>query len=361
MHGPSRPLFRTRRGLLAALVLLISPFLSLADSDRRDTLRFAAEMAAKGNWREARFRWERAAAADPGDAQLLNNLAVAAEALGEPDRARELYARAISLHTKREADAEKISENASRSARFWKGVASTEPAPPDNGTPAPAAVAPPAPPSPPAAESKSRGGGDTVRLSVMLPLPARLDLSNDKTLLVASFLTRQTDLLDVGNELARFLRSEFRKKAPLQVLEVTPPPAIPEQTLDDLAANRDFWQMLGREHGADLIVSGGIRFDRRDASGFQEVEDVSPITGQKIRTTRFVEQEQFTYELDILFLDGHTGALRLRDRLSRGALFRGQANDPITAFYQLSEAVAGDVLAVVAPRTREELRILFRG
>ena len=111
----------------------------------------------------------------------------------------------------------------------------------------------------------------------------------------------------------------------------------------------------------EIIVSGGIRFDRRDASGFQEVEDVSPITGQKIRTTRFVEQEQFTYELDILFLDGHTGALRLRDRLSRGALFRGQANDPITAFYQLSEAVAGDVLAVVAPRTREELRILFRG
>ena len=103
------------------------------------------------------------------------------------------------------------------------------------------------------------------------------------------------------------------------------------------------------------------RFDRRDASGFQEVEDISPITGQKIRTTRFVEQEQFTYELDILFLDGHTGALRLRDRLSRGAVFRGQANDPITAFYQLSEAVAGDVLAVVAPRTREEMRILFRG
>ncbi|HEX5043182.1 MAG TPA: tetratricopeptide repeat protein [Candidatus Polarisedimenticolaceae bacterium] len=342
-----------------ALVLLISPALSVADSDRRETLRFAAEMAAKGNWREARFRWERASAADPGDAQLLNNLAVAAEALGEPDRARELYARAISLPHRKEADAEKISENASRSARFWKGVTPTEAASPDNGAPVPTAAPGAAPAA--ASEGKSRGGGDTMRLSVMLPLPARLDLSNDKTLLVASFLTRQTDLLDVGNELARFLRGEFRKKAPLQVLEVTPPPAIPEQTLDDLAANRDFWQMLGREHGADLIVSGGIRFDRRDASGFQEVEDISPITGQKIRTTRFVEQEQFTYELDILFLDGHTGALRLRDRLSRGAVFRGQANDPITAFYQLSEAVAGDVLAVVAPRTREELRVLFRG
>ena len=74
-----------------------------------------------------------------------------------------------------------------------------------------------------------------------------------------------------------------------------------------------------------------------------------------------MEQEQFTYELDLLFLDGHSGALRFRDRLARSAIFRGQANDPITAFYQLSEAVAGDVLAVVAPRTREEIRILFRG
>jgi len=354
MHGRCGPPFPIARGLLAVVVLILSPTLWGADSDRREVLRFAAEMAAKGNWREARFRWERASAADPGDAQLLNNLAVAAEALGEPERARELYARAMRLPVRREADAEKISENASRSGRFWKGVLS------ENGA-APAA-APPATPAPSAApETKGKGGGDTVRLSVMLPLPARLDLSNDKTLLVASFLARQTDLLDVGNELARFLRIEFRKKGPLQVLEVTPPPAIPEQTLDDLAANRDFWQMLGREHGADLIVSGSIRFDRRDASGFQEVEDISPITGQKIRTTRFVEQEQFTYELDILFLDGHTGALRLRDRLSRGAVFRGQANDPITAFYQLSEAVAGDVLAVVAPRTREEMRILFRG
>jgi len=358
MHGPPRLHFRTGRGLLAAIVLLISPMLSGADSDRRETLRFAAEMAAKGNWREARFRWERASAADPGDAQLLNNLAVAAEALGEPDHARELYSRAMSLPTRRDSDAEKISENATRSARFWKGVVSPEAVPADHGAASPSPAPPPAPPAP---EGKSRGGGDTVRLSVMLPLPARLDLSNDKTLLVASFLARQTDLMDVGSELARFLRIEFRKKGPLQVLEVTPPPAIPEQTLDDLAANRDFWQMLGREHGADLIVSGQIRFDRRDASGFQEVEDISPITGQKIRTTRFVEQEQFTYELDILFLDGHTGALRLRDRLSRGAVFRGQANDPITAFYQLSEAVAGDVLAVVAPRTREEMRILFRG
>jgi hypothetical protein len=349
MHGPSRLRASLFLGLLAVVVLLASLRSDGADAERRDLLRFAAKMAAAGNWREARFRWERAAVAHPSDPYLLNNLAVANEALGEPERARDLYARAVALATKERPDADKILENASRSSRFWKGVIEGE------------AAASPAPSGPAAAGGNAKGGGDTVRLTVSLPLPARLDLTNDKTLLVASFLARQTDLMDVGNELARFLRIEFRKKAALQVLEVTPPPAIPEQTLDDLAANHEFWQMLGREHGADLIVSGSIRFDRRDASGFQEVDEVSPITGQKIRATRFVEQEQFTYELDLLFLDGHSGALRFRDRLARSAIFRGQANDPITAFYQLSEAVAGDVLAVVAPRTREEIRILFRG
>lgn len=340
MHGPFRL-------VPPVAILLLTSSLAVRADSRRDMLRFAAEMAQKGNWREAKFRWERAAASQPEDPQILNNLAVASEALGEPERARDLYARALALAPKSQ-DSEKIADNASRAGRFWKAVLES------------AANPPPAPVTAPGG-GKSHGGGDSVRVPVELPLPARLDLSNDKTLLVASFLTRQTDLLDVGNELARFLRIEFRKKAALQVLEVTPPPAVPEQTLDDLAANGEFWQMLGREHGADLIVSGSIRFDRRDASGFQEVEEVSPITGQKIRTTRFVEQEQFSYELDLLFLDGHTGALRFRDRLARGAIFRGQANDPITAFYQLSEAVAGDVLAVVAPQTREEIRILFRG
>jgi tetratricopeptide (TPR) repeat protein len=334
---------------LVALAVLSVPWLALArDDDRRGMLRFAAEMASKGNWREAKFRWERASAADPSDPQLLNNLAVASEALGEPERARDLYARALSLSTGSHADMERISENAARSARFWKGALEA------NGAPRASTVVPPS-------GVRARGGGEILRLPVLLPLPARLDVSSVKTLLVASFLSRETDLLDAGHELARFLRTEFRKKSALQVLEVTPPPAIPEQTLEDLAANREFWQMLGREHGADLIVSGSIRFDRRDASGFQEVDEVSPLTGQKIRATRFVEQEQFTYELDLLFMDGHTGELRFRDRLARGAIFRGQSNDPITAFYQLSEAVAGDVLAVVAPRTREDVRILFRG
>ena len=34
---------------------------------------------------------------------------------------------------------------------------------------------------------------------------------------------------------------------------------------------------------------------------------ISPTTGQKVRQTQFVEQEEFSYDLDVFFIDGGTG------------------------------------------------------
>ena len=48
------------------------------------------------------------------------------------------------------------------------------------------------------------------------------------------------------------------------------------------------------------------------------------------------------------------------DRLQRDAVYRGTQNDPITAFYELSESIAPDVLAIVKPRTREDVRFVFK-
>ena len=179
-----------------------------ASDDIEEILRFAAQMASKGNWREAKFRWERAWRLQPQNAHVINNLAVASEALGEPDTARDLYARALSFG----ADA-RIADNASRSARFW------EEARPDGAKEGAA----PIPPS-----EKPKKGSDAMSVVVSLPLPARLDLSRMKTLLVASFLVNESELIDVNREAVRFLRAEFRKHTALQILDVTPPPAVPE-------------------------------------------------------------------------------------------------------------------------------------
>lgn len=301
-----------------------------------DNLAFGAEMAADGNWREARFRWESAQHEQPDNPRVLNNLGVAAEALGEPDAALDFYLRA----TEASDGDERIEFNLQRFRRFWRHAVEEIPELADDGT--------------------GKLKGKVERVAVSIPVPPRLDPAKYETLLVTSFLADENVLIDTDSELVRFLRGEFRRRTDLEVLGINPAPAIPEQSVEDLLANAGFWKHLGREYGADLIVSGAVAYDRRDASGFQNVDRVSPVTGQRVRRTEFVEQEDFTFELDVFFIDGATGELLLRDRLRRSAIFRGQQNDPITAFFELGEGISDDVLGVVAPRPRSDVRIVFR-
>ena len=189
--------------------------------------------------------------------------------------------------------------------------------------------------------------------------PHKLD--DVKTILVASFLVNDSQLVDVNRELVRFLRREFEKHTAYDIQEINPPPAVPEQTLDDMAQNAPFFRSLGTEHRSDVIVSGALRYTKRDASGFEDIDIVSDATGQKVRQTRFVEQEEFTFVMDVLYFRGADGSLLFRDRMQQQAIFHGMANDPISAFYELGNAIAGDVLSVVATRTRTDARLLFKG
>jgi len=325
---------------LAAIAALLAPASASPDTD--EILRFGTRMAREGNWREARYRWEQALKQDARDARLLNNLAVAHEVLGSVPEARDLYRRAHELAP----DDGRIADNATRSQIFW-GKAEAE----KDGSAAAA----------PVSGGSRKKGRDMVEVPVSLPLPPRLKLDSAKTLLVASFLVNDSELIDVNREMVRFLRSEFRKHTAFEVLDVNPPPAVPEQTLEEMAANAAFWTHLAREHGADVIISGAMRYTRRDASGFEDVDIVNEATGQKIKQTAFVEREEFTFDLDVLYMNGADGALLFRDKLRRQAFFRGSANDPITAFYQLGDSIAGDVLSVIAPRTRTDVRLLFKG
>jgi len=67
------------------------------DSDARDEVNFGIEVAQKGLWNEARFRFERASAKEPDNAAAFNNLAVALEQQGAFKEAREAYEKALKL------------------------------------------------------------------------------------------------------------------------------------------------------------------------------------------------------------------------------------------------------------------------
>ncbi|MCL4817551.1 MAG: tetratricopeptide repeat protein [Vicinamibacteria bacterium] len=80
--------------MLAPLTL----FLLLAAGPTADQeIAFGIEVAQKGLWREARLRFEKAAAREPGNASAQNNLAIALEQSGEFERARAAYEKALEL------------------------------------------------------------------------------------------------------------------------------------------------------------------------------------------------------------------------------------------------------------------------
>ena len=63
----------------------------------KSQIAFGSEVAHKGLWREAAFRFEQAIAKEPGNPRAHNNLAVALEATGEFARALAEYKKALEL------------------------------------------------------------------------------------------------------------------------------------------------------------------------------------------------------------------------------------------------------------------------
>jgi tetratricopeptide (TPR) repeat protein len=149
------------------IILLASVFPATAGHDSlKQEMRFGAEAAQRGLWREAAFRWEKILKDDPNNAHVHNNLAVASESLGQFEKARLEYEEARRLAP----DNKEIKNNYQsflelcRTLKACGGetqpAAEATPAAPA-GTPEPADGGPAAVPSPadaPPAPSPTPGG-----------------------------------------------------------------------------------------------------------------------------------------------------------------------------------------------------------
>lgn len=97
--------------LLGSALLLGLVSVPAAWADQRDQAKeqvnFGIQVAQRGLWREAIYRWERATQLDPTYAPAFNNLAVAYEQDGQLDKARTAYEKAIAL----EPDNQLIKQN----------------------------------------------------------------------------------------------------------------------------------------------------------------------------------------------------------------------------------------------------------
>ena len=79
-------------------------------------LAFGVKMAQRGLWSEALFRFKQAERLSPGDPRILNNMAVAYEALGNFEKALDYYQNAI----KSDPTNRDLKRNYSRFVEFYR-------------------------------------------------------------------------------------------------------------------------------------------------------------------------------------------------------------------------------------------------
>lgn len=83
--------------VVALTFLAASPAFADARSDARTQVAFGMNVAQRGLWREAIYRWEKAVEIDPTYASAYNDLAIAYEHEGELAKAKKAYLKALDL------------------------------------------------------------------------------------------------------------------------------------------------------------------------------------------------------------------------------------------------------------------------
>ena len=81
----------------AAATLAAAPSFADAKSDAKTQVEFGINVAQRGLWRDAIYRWLKATEIDPTYAAAYNDLAIAYEHEGQLDKARKAYEKAIEL------------------------------------------------------------------------------------------------------------------------------------------------------------------------------------------------------------------------------------------------------------------------
>lgn len=205
----------------------------------------------------------------------------------------------------------------------------------------------------------------SVEVRLHLPVRARLDLGDKRTITVAPFLvvTEEEGSVDAGgvsveDEFEGYLTRLLKRKTHLKVVEAGPVD-YPTYDLQDLAANEDFWRYLGERAQADLILSGSLDFDVQDRSGYRTEEYVSPFDGRTYYRQVLVEQTGFEYDIVMEVFDGRSGKRLYSDNFKDFKRFEGESVDPLTGMFENLYSLEDRISGVFTQRLVETSRLLF--
>ena len=319
--------------VLAACCGIVAAVAAAEETSPRVLMRYGVEAARGGLWREALVRWERAVQSD-SNPRLRNNLAVAYEAADRPADAARAYAEARRLFP----ESREIHDNQESFLGLHPDLRDEDAAP-----------------LPPATSHK----GKVTKITLMVPTHERIDMTGLRRVLVTRMvIDEEPPELDLNKELVGVLRRDLRSRTSLLVHDGDPPP-LPEQPIRDLLANTGFWRRLAERHEADLVLSGEAGFKTADRSGYVQVDEINPMTGQRVRRSRFVSREAFLLDLHLFFLKGETGELLYEDHFSGEHTYDGGGFDRLSALFDLFDQMAGDIRGIVSPGVRSLPRFIF--
>lgn len=210
----------------------------------------------------------------------------------------------------------------------------------------------------------ARGG--SVQVTLLLPVRARIDLTDRSTVTVAPFLVVSDEGeesaarrgVDVEDEFERYMSRLIRRETRLKLIE-SGPVDYPTYDLRELSTDTDFWRYLGERTQADLIVSGSLDFDIQDRSGYRTEEYVSPYDGRTYYRQVLVEQTGFEYDIVMQVFDGATGEQLYSDNFKDFKQFEGERADPLQGMFENLYALEDRIANIFAQKQVAATRVLI--
>jgi hypothetical protein len=205
-----------------------------------------------------------------------------------------------------------------------------------------------------------------VEVRLRLPVRARIDLMDRKTITVAPFMVVSQEGeesverrgVDVEGEFDRYLRRLIRRNTQLKILD-SGPVDYPTYDLQALAEDADFWRYLGERAQADLIVTGSLDFDVQDRSGYRTEEYVSPFDGRTYYRQVLVESTGYEYDIVMQVFDGRSGERLYADNFKDFRQFEAERADPLAGMFENLYALEDRIAGIFTQKWVEASRVLF--
>ncbi len=204
-----------------------------------------------------------------------------------------------------------------------------------------------------------------VKVQLSLPLKARLNLANRKSIAIAPFLVVRKESEEASNkkvnvekEFERYIRRLLTRETHLKIIDAGPV-TYPTYDLNVLIHKQDFWQALGTKTGADLLLTGSLDFDIQDRSGYRTEQYVSPLDQRTYYRQVLVENTGFEYDIVLAVLDGHTGKLLYSDNFKDFKSFPKENASPLVGMFENLSALEDRIAGIFTEKRVKTTRTLF--